>query len=283
MPESWCPTPITDVYKRQDPCWFFITLFQVMIVACMIKLPQKGVREKSIIGLLSFILGAIFYKLSIDYFGITKLCIAFGYLSMGTLIRDLSVKIRHSYINVPLYITGVLGIVWFFTAILNGKISMYTVDLGNYVLFLMASVSGLSLIHISLKNTNGIIVISPNTNYCLSPSSFYDKYQKKAFTINNSDTKMLHLGFPCLDELFNNDEGDLHKLTTKSFSKVIIWMPTFRVGGGCNRSDVDYNVQLGVPLLASMQQYGQLNDCLLYTSTGREDGRGSPKRTATKR
>lgn len=39
-------------------------------------------------------------------------------------------------------------------------------------------------------------------------------------------------------------------------------MPTFRVGGGCNRSDVDYNVQLGVPLLASMQQYGQLNDYL---------------------
>ncbi|SFH46995.1 Fucose 4-O-acetylase [Lachnospiraceae bacterium NLAE-zl-G231] len=135
-----------------DPCWFFITLFQVMIVACMIKLPQKGVREKSIIGLLSFILGAIFYKLSIDYFGITKLCIAFGYLSMGTLIRDLSVKIRHSYINVPLYITGVLGIVWFFTAILNGKISMYTVDLGNYVLFLMASVSG-SLFFVQIIKT----------------------------------------------------------------------------------------------------------------------------------
>ena len=115
---------------------------------------------------------------------------------------------------------------------------------------------------VPFKNTNGIIVLPQSTDFCLSPSSFYDEYQKRAFTIHSPHTVMLHLGFPCLDDLFNDTESALNKIVNKNYKKSVIWMPTFRVGGRKKRSDVDYNIKLGIPLITNINQYNQLNDYL---------------------
>ena len=48
----------------------------------------------------------------------------------------------------------------------------------------------------------------------------------------------------------------------KKFKKVILWMPTFRKGGGYNRNDSTKEQKLGIPLIESIEAYNYINNIL---------------------
>lgn len=75
-----------------------------------------------------------------------------------------------------------------------------------------------------------------------------------------ANDKQIILGYPSHDVLYRPGEGDLHRLTRKSYAKVILWLPAFRTNKTGSRHDPDGELPLGIPLFADMEQYTALND-----------------------
>ncbi len=87
-------------------------------------------------------LGEMLYHIGFDYLGITKLFIAMGFLILGAIIRDEEgiIAFKNKWcrcLAVPLLFT-----IWIVALLINGKISLYAVELGNYFLFLTAGICG---------------------------------------------------------------------------------------------------------------------------------------------
>ncbi len=114
---------------------------------------------------------------------------------------------------------------------------------------------------ISIKKTGGTILLPANVNYCLIPSPNMESYLRKGITIE-PNTRVVTLGYPEHDVLYSHDIGDLHKITTQKYSKVILWMPTLR-NTSYGRKDFDKDEPLGLPLFSSKEEYEYLNKYLL--------------------
>lgn len=110
----------------------------------------------------------------------------------------------------------------------------------------------------SLKNSHGRIDIPKSVDYILIPSEYTSAIQKNQFNPAPT-TKLITLGFPVHDVFFTEKANEIKKVTDKRFKKVIIWMPTFRKGGGYNRNDSKIELPLGVPILEDEKQYDELN------------------------
>ncbi|WP_438434526.1 CDP-glycerol glycerophosphotransferase family protein [Gorillibacterium sp. sgz500922] len=113
----------------------------------------------------------------------------------------------------------------------------------------------------SLKNSHGRINIPENVDYILIPSEYTRNFQEKQYSPFMS-TKMIVLGFPVHDIFFSEVANEMKKITSKEYRKVIIWMPTFRKGGGYKRNDSNIELPLGVPILENEKQYDELNKYL---------------------
>ncbi|WP_199825302.1 CDP-glycerol glycerophosphotransferase family protein [Gorillibacterium timonense] len=113
----------------------------------------------------------------------------------------------------------------------------------------------------SLKNSHGRINIPESVDYILIPSEYTRGFQEKQYNPFSS-TKMVVLGFPVHDMLFSELANEIQKITSKEHRKVIIWMPTFRKGGGYNRNDSNIELPLGIPVLENEKQYDELNKYL---------------------
>jgi len=114
----------------------------------------------------------------------------------------------------------------------------------------------------SLKNVHGLIDIPHSVDYVLSPSSNADKIESSQFNMEYPSRRYLHLGFPANDVLFNGSSNELKKITNLVYNKVILWMPTFRRGGGFQRNDSTVSEPLGVPLITSGEMLKQLDSDL---------------------
>lgn len=110
----------------------------------------------------------------------------------------------------------------------------------------------------ALKNIQGLDNIPHSTNYILSPSKNIDKLASKWYGVTYPSKSFVHLGFPVNDVLFSKQRGDLHKVTKEKYAKVILWMPTFRKGGGFGRNDSQVDQKFGVPLIDSEIQWKNL-------------------------
>lgn len=114
----------------------------------------------------------------------------------------------------------------------------------------------------TFKNVKGNLVVPESVDYVLSPSETFDPFTCSNFSIPYPNTKMLHIGFPSDDKLFNTKENEFKKITEKEFKKYILWMPTFRKGGGIGRNDSEIELPMGVPLIENKNQLDWLNTLL---------------------
>lgn len=113
---------------------------------------------------------------------------------------------------------------------------------------------------ILLKSLEGMDLISKDCDYFLCPSEFYkDIYIKH---LNLQEEKLVYLGGPRNDELFERDI-DMHEIFPNIiFDKTIMWMPTFRKQKNSNRIDSTKKFNLGIPIINSIQELDEINNYL---------------------
>lgn len=110
----------------------------------------------------------------------------------------------------------------------------------------------------TFKNVKGLINVPGNVDYILSSSKNYDPYMCSNYSIPYPNNRMLHIGFPSNDELFNYRNNELCKITKRKFKKVILWMPTFRKSK-FGRKDCDTDLPLGIPVIDNIEKLNSLN------------------------
>jgi CDP-glycerol glycerophosphotransferase (TagB/SpsB family) len=96
----------------------------------------------------------------------------------------------------------------------------------------------------------------------LSPSANYDPNIASEYNLTHPDPRFVHPGYPCHDVLYREIPDELEKVTTKKFSKVYLWMPTFRKGGGYCRNDSTAEFPYGIPLVENEQMMNELQKFL---------------------
>ena len=113
-----------------------------------------------------------------------------------------------------------------------------------------------------LKKVKGKIFIPDSVNYILGQSEKHAHIEKNQLSIDSKDKRLVYIGFPAHDTFFIDDKSELFKITDKKYKKIILWMPTFRKGGGFNRNDSIKNQKLGIPLFNTLEEYKVFNDQL---------------------
>ncbi len=113
-----------------------------------------------------------------------------------------------------------------------------------------------------LKNCKGYIKLPENIDYVAMPSHFLTKIFSDQLMLKEDDPRLCYIGFPYVDNFYEDKKGDFYKITKQHYSKVILWMPTFRNGGGYKRQDSMQIGKLGIPLIYTMEEYYKLNDFL---------------------
>lgn len=112
---------------------------------------------------------------------------------------------------------------------------------------------------VCLKNVIGLINLPYNIDYVLSPSENFDEIYGKICSIDKTNGKLIHVGFPCNDVFYEKTDSELKKLTNTDYTKVFLWMPTFRKGVSFNRNDSLDEQPLGIPLIKKMEDFEKLN------------------------
>ena len=112
---------------------------------------------------------------------------------------------------------------------------------------------------ITFKNVKGLIVVPEYMDYILSGSSFYDPYVCENYSIPYPNQKMLHFGYPCNDCFYQDTPDEFQKISKEQYDHIILWMPTFRKGGGPGRNDSTAIQPLGIPLIEDLETYKNLN------------------------
>ena len=114
---------------------------------------------------------------------------------------------------------------------------------------------------ITYKNVVGKIIVPEYIDYILSSSPAYDPFMCKNYSIPYPNNRMLHIGFPSNDILFENIEDEVKKITVNDYKTRILWMPTFRRNSK-NRNDSDIELPLGIPLFMHMEELESFNTLL---------------------
>lgn len=113
-----------------------------------------------------------------------------------------------------------------------------------------------------MKRVKGIINIPDDVDYVLCPSNWFKEIYADQLSIHNPENRLKIIGFPVFYSLFNNNEGDLHKLTTLFYKKTILWTPTFRQVKSGDRHDSQTEFPLGIPVVQNYESYVLLNESL---------------------
>lgn len=121
---------------------------------------------------------------------------------------------------------------------------------------------------ICLKNCKPFFNMSrKKIDYFFSPSPNYDAIYCNQMSIEYPNKKMLYLGYPRHDIFYVDSEKEIEKLTLKKYNKVILWMPTFRKGGGFKRNDSLLDFEYGIPLINTEKDFCEINDILKKNNT----------------
>ena len=120
---------------------------------------------------------------------------------------------------------------------------------------------------ISLKRTHGHFHMPNEIDCILTPSEFLAPIIADNFDISYPDVRQKILGYPIHDIFYSCEEGDLKKITTTIYRKVILWMPTFRKSIDSSRNDSNGELPLGIPILKNLESYKKLNTFLSQKNT----------------
>lgn len=112
---------------------------------------------------------------------------------------------------------------------------------------------------VAIKNCTGLCTLPSSVDFVLFPSENFAPMVAKQWNFPYPSERALHIGYPCMDVMFRDIPDEFEKITTETFSKRVLWMPTFRKGGGYNRSDSDHELPLGVPLIESQEDFDRLD------------------------
>ena len=114
-----------------------------------------------------------------------------------------------------------------------------------------------------LKNAKGKLHVPPYVDYILVQSKAYAPIQANQWSVTYPDKRIIAIGYPAQDIFFDESKTDeIRKITSRKYKKVILWMPTFRKGGGYHRNDSRKEQKLGIPLIETQEQYLKLNNYL---------------------
>lgn len=114
-----------------------------------------------------------------------------------------------------------------------------------------------------LKNAKGKLHVPPYVDYILVQSKAYAPIQANQWSVTYPDERIIAIGYPAQDVFFDGSRSDeIQKITLQKHKKVILWMPTFRKGGGYHRNDSRKEQKLGIPLIETKEQYMKLNNYL---------------------
>lgn len=114
-----------------------------------------------------------------------------------------------------------------------------------------------------LKNAKGKLHLPPYVDYILVQSKAYAPIQANQWSVTYPDKRIIAIGYPAQDIFFDESKPDeIRKITSRKYKKVILWMPTFRKGGGYHRNDSRKEQKLGIPLIETQEQYLKLNNYL---------------------
>ena len=114
----------------------------------------------------------------------------------------------------------------------------------------------------ALKNTKGNISVPKSMTYILAPSEYLKPIQADLLSITYPNDRQIILGYPCHDVLYNLESGDLKKVTSRTYEKVILWMPTFRKNKSGERIDSTVEYIMGIPIIKNLEEYCKLNSIL---------------------
>jgi CDP-glycerol glycerophosphotransferase (TagB/SpsB family) len=115
---------------------------------------------------------------------------------------------------------------------------------------------------LGLKAFKGKCDLPENLTYILMPSEYLLPILSDQYQIEHSKIRTLLLGYPMYDCLYTADKGDLSKITSHKFKKVILWMPTFRKGIAYGREDSTASEPLGIPIFNTLDEMKEMNDYL---------------------
>lgn len=109
-----------------------------------------------------------------------------------------------------------------------------------------------------IKKTIGKIDIENLCEYCLCTSEKSKEIVSKQFNVNIN--KIFVSGLPRNDVIFEKN-NDLKKIVINNYSKVVIWMPTFRKFKYKEqiRQDSNKNYYMGLPLIEDEKDLSDLN------------------------
>ena len=116
-----------------------------------------------------------------------------------------------------------------------------------------------------LKKPGGKIIFPKTLNYILFQSEQYAPIQAAAYGLEFPDKRLIYLGYPSHDVLngrYMDEVKKIKNLTNKEYDYLILWMPTFRKGGGDGRNDSSKILPLGIPLIETDKDYIKLDDIL---------------------
>lgn len=125
-----------------DPCWFFIVLFEAKAIERIIDIAVKKRNIQMAVSISSFMLGFLVYQFDLFLpFGLNRCLVAFGFFTIGMVTKDIFLKGRG---NTLWYI--VILFLWLISGVwLNDKVSMYGFELGYYWLFVLSGICGSTL------------------------------------------------------------------------------------------------------------------------------------------
>lgn len=112
-----------------------------------------------------------------------------------------------------------------------------------------------------LKKWRGKMHLPYNLSYALMSSKALAPIERYNDGIENYPVKSLILGFPEHDIFYEKTDDELLKVTKHQYSKVILWMPTFRksIDG---RNDGTFRENIGVPVITDLNEFNKLNSYL---------------------
>lgn len=119
----------------------------------------------------------------------------------------------------------------------------------------------------SLKNVRGKMNIPESVDYILTSSERFAPILAKQLSLEYPSSRIISVGFPCHDYLYCGKTGELGKIINKEYKKHILWMPTFRKGGGDWRNDSSMEQEMGIPLFHSVSEYEEFNNYLRKIDT----------------
>lgn len=123
------------------PAWFFIVLFEALIISKLINLINKSIALKLVWCIFFFLCGffASEFKL-VPWFGLDRTLLALGYITIGLIARKIHVKLSKV---LSCALCMLIFYLWYYFAVQSNSLcSMYGSEYGNFSHFLIASLLG---------------------------------------------------------------------------------------------------------------------------------------------